>query len=136
MAKGEEIAEGADDQNPTEEQWKRKEPLPVVYNAEIPPEYFDVFVIDECHRSIYNLCRQVIEYFDTILIGLTATPDNRTYGFFRRNVFSEYTRQKAVSDKVNVGNEVYLIETEISQRSGEIKAEQLIKNGNAIPAPA
>ena len=48
--------------------------MPVVYNDRIPPEFFDFIVIDECHRSIYNLWRQVLEYFDAYLIGLTATP--------------------------------------------------------------
>ena len=80
--KGEDLAEGAEEEHPAERKWHRKEPLPVVYNAAIPPEYFDVVIIDECHRSIYNLWRQVVEYFDAFLIGLTATPDNRTYGFF------------------------------------------------------
>jgi type I site-specific restriction endonuclease len=47
-------------------------------------EFFDIIVIDECHRSIYNLWRQVLEYFDAFLIGLTATPDKRTFGFFNR----------------------------------------------------
>ena len=60
-----------------------RQPMPVVYNAKIPPEFFDFIIIDECHRSIYNLWRQVLEYFDAYLIGLTATPDSRTYGFFR-----------------------------------------------------
>ena len=54
-----------------------KEPLPVVYSSIYPPEYFDVIVIDECHRSIYTLWRQVLEYFDAFLIGLTATPRSR-----------------------------------------------------------
>ncbi|MCF3595757.1 DEAD/DEAH box helicase family protein [Rhodobacteraceae bacterium LMO-12] len=125
--KGEELKEGAEDDNPAEHTWRRKEPLPVVYNAKLPPEYFDVVVIDECHRSIYNLWRQVIEYFDAYLIGLTATPDNRTYGFFQKNVVSEYTHEKAVADKVNVGNEIYLIETEVTQGGSTIKAEQLIE---------
>jgi len=71
--KGEDLNEGAEDENPAEQKWRRKEPLPVVYNARLPPESFDVVVIDECHRSIYNLWRQVIEYFDAYLIGLTAT---------------------------------------------------------------
>ena len=84
-------------------------------------------VIDECHRSIYNLWRQVIEYFDSYLIGLTATPDNRTYGFFQKNVVSEYTHENAVADKVNVGNDVYLIETEITQKGETLKPEQLIE---------
>ena len=125
--KGEELGEGADDENPAEQTFRRKEPLPVVYNAKLPPEYFDVVVIDECHRSIYNLWRQVIEYFDAYLIGLTATPDNRTYGFFQKNVVSEYTHERAVADKVNVGNEIYLIETEITQQGETLKAEQLVE---------
>jgi type I restriction enzyme R subunit len=125
--KGELLDEGAEEENPAEQKWHRKEPLPVVYNPKLPPEYFDVVVIDECHRSIYNLWRQVIEYFDAYLIGLTATPDNRTYGFFQKNVVSEYTHEKAVADKVNVGNEVFLIETEITQAGETLKAEQLIE---------
>ncbi|WP_421998083.1 DEAD/DEAH box helicase family protein [Roseovarius confluentis] len=125
--KGEELTEGAEDENPAEQKWRRKEPLPVVYNAKLPPEYFDVVVIDECHRSIYNLWRQVIEYFDAYLIGLTATPDNRTYGFFQKNVVSEYTHEKAVADKVNVGNAIYMIETVITQGGETLKAEQLVE---------
>ena len=125
--KGEELAEGADDENPAEQGWRRKEPLPVVYNAALPPEHFDVVVIDECHRSIYNLWRQVIEYFDAFLIGLTATPDNRTYGFFQKNVVSEYTHEQAVADKVNVGNEIYLIDTEVTQSGATIEAKQHVE---------
>ena len=125
--KGEELPEGAEEEHPGERQWHRREPLPVVYNPALPPEYFDVLIIDECHRSIYNLWRQVIEYFDAFLIGLTATPDNRTYGFFQKNVVSEYTHEEAVADKVNVGNEIYLIDTQITQGGGTIKAEQLVE---------
>ena len=61
-----------------------KEPLPVVYDKAIPPEFFDVIFIDECHRSIYSLWRQVLEYFDAYLLGLTATPAKHTYGFFNQ----------------------------------------------------
>ncbi|XUO86696.1 type I restriction-modification enzyme R subunit C-terminal domain-containing protein [Halomonas sp. KM072] len=125
--KGEELSEGAEEEHPAEHTWRPKEPLPVVYNPKLPPEYFDVVVIDECHRSIYNLWRQVIEYFDSYLIGLTATPDNRTYGFFQKNIVSEYTHENAVADKVNVGNDVYLIETEITQKGETLKPEQLIE---------
>ncbi|MCY3753273.1 MAG: DEAD/DEAH box helicase family protein [Alphaproteobacteria bacterium] len=125
--KGEELVEGAEDENPAEQSWRRREPLPVVYNPRLPPEYFDAVVIDECHRSIYNLWRQVIEYFDAYLIGLTATPDNRTFGFFQKNVVSEYSHERAVADKVNVGNEIYLIETRITQSGETLKAEQLVE---------
>ena len=129
--KGEELAEGAEEEHPEERPSHRREPLPVVYNATLPPEYFDIVIIDECHRSIYNLWRQVIEYFDAFLIGLTATPDNRTYGFFQKNrgqkTCNEYTHEEAVADKVNVGNEIYLIDTEITQSGETIKAEQLVE---------
>lgn len=75
-----------------------KEPLPLVYNAAVPPEFFDVIFIDECHRSIYSLWRQVLEYFDAHLIGLTATPAKHTYGFFNQNVVMEYPHAQAVED--------------------------------------
>ena len=101
--------------------------MPVVYSPKIPPEFFDFIVIDECHRSIYNLWRQVLEYFDAFLIGLTATPDNRTYGFFRKNVVSEYDHEQAVADGVNVGNEVYIIDTETTRHGGELEARQLVE---------
>ena len=125
--KGEELVEGAEGDDPALLPPTRREPLPVAYSAAIPPEHFDVVVIDECHRSIYGLWRQVIEYFDAFLIGLTATPDARTYGFFAKNVVSEYTHEKAVADGVNVGNEVYLIETEIGQGGATLKENQLIE---------
>lgn len=127
ILKGEELADGAEDENPNERSSNRREPLPVIYNPNLPPEFFDVVVIDECHRSIYNLWRQVIEYWDSFLVGLTATPDARTYGFFQKNVVSEYTHEKAVADGVNVGNEVYLIETQVSAQGGNLTAQQLIE---------
>ena len=125
--KGEELAEGAEGDDPAALPPTRREPLPVAYSAAIPPEHFDVVVIDECHRSIYGLWRQVIEYFDAFLVGLTATPDARTYGFFAKNVVSEYTHEKAVADGVNVGNEVYLIETEIGRGGATLKENQLVE---------
>lgn len=127
ILKDEPLDESLEEQNPAEQLTRPKEPLPVVYNEKIPPEFFDVIIIDECHRSIYNLWRQVLEYFDAYLVGLTATPDNRTYGFFRKNVVSEYDHEKAVADGVNVGNEIFVIETEKTKQGGKIKAKQLVE---------
>ncbi len=126
LLKGEELDE-ATEESPTANGLLNKAPLPVVYNSKIPPEFFDFIVIDECHRSIYNLWRQVIEYFDAYLIGLTATPDNRTYGFFKKNVVSEYDHEKAVADGVNVGNEIYVIETEKTKQGGILTAKQQVE---------
>ncbi len=127
ILKDEPLDEAAEEDNPAELLVRPKKPLPVVYNAKIPPEFFDFIIIDECHRSIYNLWRDVIEYFDAYLIGLTATPDNRTYGFFRKNVVSEYLHEKAVADGVNVGNEIYLIDTEITRKGATLKLEQQVE---------
>jgi type I restriction enzyme, R subunit len=127
ILKDEPLDEAAEEGNPAESKVRPKAPLPVVYNRKIPPEFFDFIIIDECHRSIYNLWRQVIEYFDAYLIGLTATPDNRTYGFFKKNVVSEYDHEKAVADGVNVGNEVYAIETEVTRQGAVLKAEQQVE---------
>lgn len=127
ILKDEPLDESAEEDNPAERLVRLKDPVPVVYNKKIPPEFFDFIIIDECHRSIYNLWRQVIEYFDAYLVGLTATPDNRTYGFFRKNVVSEYSHERAVADGVNVGNEVYVIETEVTKKGAKIRAEQQVE---------
>jgi type I restriction enzyme R subunit len=100
----------------------QKEPLPVVYNKAIPPEFFDVIFIDECHRSIYSLWRQVLEYFDAYLLGLTATPAKHTYGFFNQNVVMEYPHERAVADGVNCDYEVYRIRTRITAAGSTIEA--------------
>ena len=120
------LDEAAEEINPAEMK-QPKVPMPVVYSEKIPPEFFDFIYIDECHRSIYNLWQQVIDYFDASLIGLTATPDNRTYGFFKKNVVSDYSHEKAVADGVNVGNEVYVIETQVTQQGAKINAHQQVE---------
>ena len=125
--KGQDLADGAEEEHPEERKWRPRQQQPVAYSAALPPEHFDAVIIDECHRSIYNLWRQVVEYFDAFLIGLTATPDNRTYGFFQKNVVSEYTHEEAVADKVNVGNEIYLIETQVTQGGETLEPKQLIE---------
>jgi type I restriction enzyme R subunit len=102
-------------------EWKLIEkPTDVVYNSNVPIETFDFIIVDECHRSIYNLWKQVLDYFDAFTIGLTATPDNRTIAFFNQNMVSEYTHEEAVRDKVNVGFEVYTIETEITKKGAKV----------------
>ncbi len=128
ILKGEEMDENADSENPNEQSsWLQqklaeKNAVPVEYNAKVPIEKFDFIIIDECHRSIYNLWKQVLDYFDAFLIGLTATPDKRTFGFFNENVVSQYTYEESVMDGVNVPYEVYTIETEISKNGALIES--------------
>jgi type I restriction enzyme R subunit len=95
---------------------------PIEYNPAIPIETFDVIVTDEAHRSIYNLWRQVLEYFDAYLIGLTATPSKQTFGFFNRNLVMEYGHEQAVADGVNVNYDVYRIRTQVSEAGGKVES--------------
>jgi len=99
-----------------------KKPVPVEYNPAFPIEEFDFIITDECHRSIYNLWRQVLEYFDCSLIGLTATPSKQTFGFFQQNLVMEYNHENAVADGVNVGCDIYRINTRITQGGSEVEA--------------
>jgi type I restriction enzyme R subunit len=127
ILKGEELDESAELENPEESSWmqqqmSKKKAIPVDYTPKVPIEQFDFIVIDECHRSIYNLWKQVLDYFDAFLIGLTATPDKRTFGFFNENVVSQYTYEESITDGVNVPYDVYTIETDISQKGDTIKA--------------
>ena len=98
MLKGEELDPALEEQSGFEGSLLLKEPAPVAYNPSLPIETFDFIVTDECHRSIYNLWRQVLEYFDAFIIGLTATPSKQTFGFFNQNLVMEYNHEQAVAD--------------------------------------
>jgi len=127
ILKGQDLDESAEEENPNERTWQPKEVPPVEYNPTLPIEFFDFIFIDECHRSIYNLWQQVLDYFDAFQIGLTATPDARTYAYFHQNLVSEYSHEKAVADGVNVGYDVYLIETQITQQGATLWKGQYIE---------
>jgi len=101
-------------------------PRTVEYNPQVPIETFDFIITDECHRSIYHLWRQVLEYFDAFLIGLTATPSRYTLGFFNNNLVTEYSHERAVADGVNVGYEVYSIRTRITQEGSRVEARHYV----------
>lgn len=98
------------------------EPVPVDYNPDVPIEAFDVVIVDECHRSIFGVWRQVLDYFDAFIVGLTATPNKQAFGFFDQNLVMEYTHEQAVADQVNVDFDVYRIRTEITERGSTIDA--------------
>lgn len=115
---GNELAEEEEDASAFERE--DDAPKPVVYNPAVPIETFDVIVTDECHRSIYGSWRQVLEYFDSFIIGLTATPSVHTLGFFNRNIVAEYPYERSVVDGVNVGYEVFRIRTRIGEQGSRI----------------
>ncbi|AMR33682.1 restriction endonuclease subunit R [Mucilaginibacter sp. PAMC 26640] len=126
ILKGTELDERDEEENPNEKRLVNKEPLPVIYSQKTPMEFFDFIVIDECHRSIYNLWKQVLDYFDAFQIGLTATPDNRTFGYFNQNLVCDYGYQKAVEDGVLVPYNVFEIVTKITQQGSKIELGEYI----------
>lgn len=101
-------------------------PVEVTYNPDVPPETFDLIVVDECHRSIYNVWRQVLEYFDAHVVGLTATPSKQTVAFFNKNLVSEYGHARAVADDVNVPFEVYRIKTKVTEQGATVEAGEYV----------
>ncbi len=98
------------------------QPVEVSYNPDVPIESYDLIIIDECHRSIYGVWRQVLEYFDAFLVGLTATPGIQTFAFFCQNMVMEYGHEQAVADRVNVDFDVFRIRTEITESGGTVPA--------------
>jgi type I restriction enzyme, R subunit len=101
----------------------RGHPPDVAYNASIPPEFFDFVIVDECHRSIYDLWSQVLLYFDAFLIGLTVTPAGKTIGFFNQNLVMQYGHDDAVADGVNVDFDVYRIRTRVTEQGATVAAD-------------
>lgn len=125
MLRGKELDVEAEESSAFE-QWTSHEGEipPLNYNPEIPIETFDFIVTDECHRSIYGLWRQVLEYFDASIIGLTATPSKHTLGFFNQNLVAEYPYERSVADGVNVGYEVYRIRTRVTEKGGKVETDE------------
>jgi type I restriction enzyme R subunit len=121
--RNEEVAESDD---PELDGWVPGTPVTVAYNADIPPETFDLIIVDEAHRSIYGQWRGVLEYFDAHVVGLTATPGKQTFGFFKQNLVSEYTYPQSVADNVNVDFDIYRIKTQISDQGSTIEAGTVV----------
>lgn len=115
-----------DADDPELDGWVPNAPVTVAYNADIPPETFDLIVVDEAHRSIYGQWRGVLEYFDAHVVGLTATPGKQTFGFFKQNLVSEYTYPQSVADNVNVDFDIYRIKTQISDQGSTIEAGTVV----------
>ena len=128
ILRNEDLAEGADDLSGAElaAAFGGTRSRDVAYNATVPIEKFDFIVTDECHRSIYNLWRQVLEYFDGFLVGLTATPAPQTIAYFGQNRVAEYNHERAVVDGVNVGYDVYRIKTRVTEQGGKVEKGFLI----------
>ena len=120
------VGEVSDTDDPDIDDYIPDVPVTVSYSCEIPPETFDLIVVDEAHRSIYGVWRGVLEYFDAHVVGLTATPGKQTFAFFRQNLVSDYTYPESVADGVNVDFDVYRIRTKISDAGSRIEAGTIV----------
>jgi len=115
------------DDDPGLDQYVPDVPVTVQYSPAMPPEAFDLVIVDEAHRSIYGVWRGVLDYFDAHVVGLTATPGKQTFGFFRQNLVSEYTYPQSVADGVNVDFDLYRISTQITQHGATVDAGTVVK---------
>lgn len=116
--KGEPITSDNDD----DEESDTNEEIVLPPNPALPQDYFDLIIIDECHRSIYGNWKKVLEYFNSArLIGLTATPVPETKAFFNNNIVVNYSLEKSIVDGVNVGARVYRIKTQETENGGAIR---------------
>ena len=121
LLKGEDIEETDDDENYDGDET----PTPAVTlpdNPTLPKDFFDLIIVDECHRSIYGSWRSVLEYFSSArIIGLTATPAPETEAFFNKNRVINYTLERSIADGVNVDYRVYRIKTKATEDGGAIR---------------
>ncbi len=112
-----------DEQTTADEEKDEKEVISLGNDLKLPPDYFKLIIVDECHRSIYGKWKAVLDYFsDATIMGLTATPTPEAYAYFDKNVIEEYTYDESVVDGVNVPSRVYRISTEITEHGGAIKS--------------
>lgn len=91
-------------------------------DLKLPPDFFDLIIVDECHRSIYGRWKKVLTYFNNArIIGLTATPGEETLNFFDNNRVANYTLEKSIADGINVDRRIFSIETSATVNGGEIR---------------
>ena len=123
LLKGDEVSDIEDD-----DEYEPDAPIELAGNLALPHDYFDLIIIDECHRSIYGNWKAVLDYFDTAkMIGLTATPVPETVAFFNSNVVINYTLEKSIIDGVNVDYRIYRIKTRETADGGAIREGQKVK---------
>ncbi len=118
---GTELSEEEEEASDFERGWNPR-PQRIEYNFSIPPEAFDIVIVDECHRSIYGNWRQLLDYFDAQIVGLTATPTVQTAAFFNENIVADYPYERSVADGVNVPFEIFRIRTQIGEHGGRVEA--------------
>ena len=120
---GDDDEDAEDEKNTAAEEKEDNKVIQLGDDLKLPSDYFQLIIVDECHRSIYGKWRAVLDYFSGAhVLGLTATPTPEAYAFFNNNIIEEYTYDDSVVDGVNVPSRVYRIKTEVTEHGGVIKA--------------
>lgn len=126
LLKGEDIND--DDKEDENFNFSQNNVIQLPTNVTLPPDFFDMIIIDECHRSIYGNWRKVLDYFSSAkMVGLTATPVPETLAFFNNNRIVNYTLEKSILDGVNVDHRVYRIKTQSTEDGGAIRIGDSLK---------
>lgn len=110
--------------------------LNIIENKDCPlsPHFFDMIVADESHRSIYNVYKNIFDYFDAIQLGLTATPkdavEHNTFGLFGCDdgipTFA-YSYEEAINH-----NPPYLCDFEVLKVRTKFQKEGIRKNNISL----
>ena len=110
-----------DEKNAAEAEKEASKVIQLGDDLKLPPDYFQLIIVDECHRSIYGKWRAVLDYFSSAhVLGLTATPTPEAYAFFNNNRIENYTYDDSVVDGVNVPKRIYRIKTNVTEHGGAI----------------
>jgi type I restriction enzyme R subunit len=104
---------------------------------EYPPDFFDMVIIDECHRSGYGTWKEILDYFgDAVHLGMTATPkrsDNiDTYAYFGKPVYS-YSMGQGIEDGFLAPFHIYRIFTNIDKKG--LHLEEALHQGARVYIP-
>ena len=117
-----------DEKNAAAEEKDDKKVITLGNDLKLPPDYFQLIVVDECHRSIYGKWRAVLDYFTGAhVLGLTATPTPEAYAFFNNNIIENYTYDDSVVDGVNVPSRIYRIKTQITEHGGALQEGSVVR---------
>jgi len=105
---------------------------------EYPPDFFDMIIIDECHRSGYGRWKEILDYFeDAVHFGMTATPkrdDNiDTYAYFGSPVYT-YSLGQGIEDGFLAPYKIHKIYMNIDKEGG-ISLNDVASEGAIIEAP-
>lgn len=90
----------------------------------IPSHAFDLIIADECHRGYTsketNVWRNVLNHFDAVKVGLTATPASHTVAYFNKPIFN-YPLQQAIDEGYLVDYDAVAINSEVLMNGAFLK---------------